>query len=93
MGNITHWDDDAIKALNPDVAGSLPHIRITMSYLTGSSLGLLSVFKKALSSFSPAFKVALAQANDNFALLAPGATLGTSVGFSNNNARLSYVQV
>ncbi len=92
MGNITSWDDDAIKALNKEVASKLPHANITMSFFKGASVGFSRVFKNALSSFSQEFKERLEAAGDLFENLPPALT-GNAVGFTNESERLQFVQV
>ena len=53
MGQITNWNDPAIKALNPKAA--LPDQKITPVYRTGNS-GTTYNFTDYLSSVSPAWK-------------------------------------
>jgi len=53
MGQITSWNDAAIKALNPKA--SLPDVKITPVYRTGNS-GTTYNFTDYLSSVSPAWK-------------------------------------
>ena len=53
MGQITSWDDPAIKALNPKA--SLPALRITPVYRTGNS-GTTYNFTDYLASTSPQWK-------------------------------------
>ena len=56
MGQITSWDDAAIKALNPKAA--LPALRITPVYRTGNS-GTSYNFTDYLASTSPQWKAQL----------------------------------
>lgn len=49
LGNITYWDDDAIKKLNPGL--ELPHNRIVLISRIGMS-GTTYIFSKYLSSIS-----------------------------------------
>lgn len=51
-GAITHWDDDAIEALNPGV--SLPHNAIAIVYRSDSS-GTTFVFTDFVARTSPTF--------------------------------------
>jgi phosphate transport system substrate-binding protein len=53
LGKITHWNDPAIKALNPGV--SLPSSSITVVHRSDSS-GTTDGFTKWLSDVSPAWK-------------------------------------
>jgi phosphate transport system substrate-binding protein len=53
MGQITSWDDPAIKALNPKA--TLPALRITPVYRTGNS-GTTYNFTDYLASTSPEWK-------------------------------------
>ena len=53
LGQITSWDDPAIKALNPGI--SLPSQKITPVYRSDGS-GTSYNFTDYLSSVSPAFK-------------------------------------
>lgn len=49
---ITKWNDPAITALNPDLAGLLPDAAITVVHRSDGS-GTTELFTKALTSFSP----------------------------------------
>jgi phosphate transport system substrate-binding protein len=53
MGQITNWNDPAIKALNP--GATMPDLKITPVYRTGNS-GTTYNFTDYLSSVSPAWK-------------------------------------
>jgi phosphate transport system substrate-binding protein len=53
LGQITNWDDPAIKALNPKA--TLPNLKITPVYRTGNS-GTTFNFTDYLSSVSPTWK-------------------------------------
>jgi phosphate transport system substrate-binding protein len=53
MGQITNWNDPAIKKLNP--TASMPDLKITPVYRTGNS-GTTYNFTDYLSSVSPAWK-------------------------------------
>ncbi len=53
LGQITNWDDAAIKALNPGI--SLPSLKITPVYRSDGS-GTSYNFTDYLSTVSPAFK-------------------------------------
>jgi phosphate transport system substrate-binding protein len=53
MGQITNWNDPAIKKLNP--TATLPNLKITPVYRTGNS-GTTYNFTDYLSSVSPAWK-------------------------------------
>ena len=53
MGEITNWNDPAIKALNPKA--TLPDLKITPVYRTGNS-GTTYNFTDYLSAVSPAWK-------------------------------------
>jgi phosphate transport system substrate-binding protein len=53
MGQITNWNDPAIKALNPKA--SMPDLKITPVFRTGNS-GTTYNFTDYLSSVSPAWK-------------------------------------
>jgi phosphate transport system substrate-binding protein len=52
---ITKWNDPAIVALNPDLAGKLPDETITAVHRSDGS-GTTEIFTKALSSFSQDWK-------------------------------------
>ncbi len=53
MGQITNWNDPAIKALNP--TATMPDLKITPVYRTGNS-GTTYNFTDYLSAVSPAWK-------------------------------------
>jgi phosphate transport system substrate-binding protein len=53
MGQITNWNDPAIKALNP--GATLPDLKVTPVYRTGNS-GTTYNFTDYLSSVSPSWK-------------------------------------
>jgi phosphate transport system substrate-binding protein len=54
-GNITQWNDRAIVALNPGLAGKLPDKSITAVHRSDGS-GTTEIFTRALSSFSDDWK-------------------------------------
>jgi phosphate transport system substrate-binding protein len=56
MGQVTNWNDPAIKALNPKA--TLPDLKITPVYRTGNS-GTSYNFTDYLSSVSPSWKSSL----------------------------------
>jgi phosphate transport system substrate-binding protein len=58
MGQITNWNDAAIKALNPKA--TMPDLKITPVYRTGNS-GTTYNFTDYLSSVSPAWKSQIGQ--------------------------------
>ncbi len=58
MGNITHWNDKAITALNPGV--KLPKMKITVVHRSDSS-GTSFVFTNYLSKISAAWKAKVGQ--------------------------------
>ncbi len=43
LGNITYWDDERIKRLNPSISGLLPHARIIVVHRSDSS-GTTEIF-------------------------------------------------
>jgi phosphate transport system substrate-binding protein len=51
-GKVTNWNDPAIAALNPGLAGYLPDAAITVVHRSDGS-GTTEIFTKALTSFSP----------------------------------------
>lgn len=53
LGEIKHWDDPAIKALNPKLA--LPHTEITVVHRSDGS-GTTAIFTNYLSETCPAWK-------------------------------------
>eukprot|EP00193_Tetraselmis_chui_P014243 CAMPEP_0177786132 /NCGR_PEP_ID=MMETSP0491_2-20121128/20751_1 /TAXON_ID=63592 /ORGANISM="Tetraselmis chuii, Strain PLY429" /LENGTH=1294 /DNA_ID=CAMNT_0019307305 /DNA_START=95 /DNA_END=3979 /DNA_ORIENTATION=+ len=53
--NITHWDDPAIRALNPAIEGRLPHAHIQIVARADSS-GTTEIFKRALANGDSLFQ-------------------------------------
>jgi phosphate transport system substrate-binding protein len=58
LGNITYWDDAAIKAINPSWSAFLPHNPITTVHRCDSS-GTTFVFTSFLDMASPTFRKGL----------------------------------
>lgn len=55
LAKIRKWNDPAIVALNPDLAGKLPNADITAAHRSDGS-GTTEIFTKALSAFSEEWK-------------------------------------
>jgi hypothetical protein len=92
-GNITTWDDDAIKALNPVIAAKLPPVNITLGYSDNVVISVPEVFKRALVSFSPIFSDALDAAGGLFAAMPPALRgTGLSAGTS-SPSRVTWLKV
>jgi ABC-type phosphate transport system substrate-binding protein len=92
-GNISMWNDQRIKDLNPAVANKLPATPIIIGYSENSAISLVEVLKLALESFSPEFKELLAQANRTWAAMPP-AQRGTALSAGSSTAlRLSWLKV
>lgn len=58
LGNISYWDDPAIKFDNPQYASSLPHKLIQRSVRAGSS-GMNNLLSHGLNATVPAFGATL----------------------------------
>jgi len=52
LAKITKWNDPAIAALNPGLAGKLPGAAISVAHRSDGS-GTTEIFTKALAAFSP----------------------------------------
>ncbi len=89
-GSIVSWDDIAIRMLNPSVL--LPHASILLALEPGINAAIASSFKKALSSFSMDFSLALQAANNSFDRMAP-AIEGRAYVSLDQNSRMQYVKV
>jgi hypothetical protein len=93
-GDISSWDDAAIKALNPTIASKLPNASIIIGYSDNlSDISVPIIFKRALESFSPVFAQALAAAGGTFAGMAPALRgTGFAAGTSSPN-RVIWLKV
>jgi hypothetical protein len=92
-GNITKWNDDRIKALNPDIQNKLPDQYIILGYNDNFVLSVTQILKLALQSYSEDFTRAFLAANSTlagmpFVLAGHGEVVGGS-----NTLRLAWVQV
>lgn len=88
------WNDDALKSTNtPAVAAALPAQPIVVGYSDSTGLNVADVFKAALSSFSPSFATALAQANNSFAQLLGNNPNVTAESASAASNRVTFIQV
>jgi hypothetical protein len=92
-GNISMWNDQRIKDLNPTIAEKLPAAPIIIGYSENTVISLVEVLKLTLESFSPDFKAALAEANRTWAGMPP-AQRGTAVSAGTSTVlRLAWLQV
>lgn len=92
-GNVTRWDDQRIKDLNPAIATKLPSADIMIGYDEDSALSIVEVLKRSLESFSAEFKAGLAAANRTFANMAPALAGRAQLAGSTPAARLSWLNV
>jgi hypothetical protein len=76
-GNITMWNHQRIKDLNPELASSLPDTTITIGYNQNTVYSLTEVVKRTLESFSPDFARLFATAGRDLGMMPP-ALNGTS---------------
>jgi hypothetical protein len=90
LGNVTHWNDQRLKTLNPTIANKLPNALITIGLNENTAISLVEVLKLALESFSPEFKAALAVANRTWAGMPPAQRVSAG---SSTAARLSWLKV
>jgi ABC-type phosphate transport system substrate-binding protein len=66
-GNVSRWNDPAIRLLNPSLAARLPDRNITLGFADDCDLSSCDVAKRALASFSRAFAVELEDRGGLFA--------------------------
>jgi hypothetical protein len=92
-GNITMWNDQAIKDLNPSIASKLPAATIRLGYDENSIYTTTEIVKRALSSFSPLFASALAAANRTFAAMPPAQMGHAQEAGSTTAIRLDWLAV
>jgi hypothetical protein len=90
LGNVTRWNDQRLKTLNPTIANKLPDAPITIGISENLAISLVEVLKLALESFSPEFKVALAAANRTWAGMPPAQRVSAG---SSTSLRLSWLKV
>jgi hypothetical protein len=94
MGTLSHWNDERIQALNPEVAWKLPARPIIISYSEPNTMASAGeVFKQALESFSIEFKRTFRAANRTFDLMPPalrGTAFGVPIGV---HTRLNWTKV
>jgi ABC-type phosphate transport system substrate-binding protein len=91
-GEITQWNDQRIKDLNPaEISALLPAADIITGYNVNNKFSVSEVFKVALASFSSTYNALLKAANDSYALMPP-ALAGTGVEAGITNARVAWVQ-
>jgi hypothetical protein len=92
-GNVSHWNDQRLKDLNPAIASKLPNAPIIIGYNENGIISAVEILRRALESYSDDFKVALAAANRTWAGMPP-ALRGTSMaGGGSTPARLSWLKV
>jgi hypothetical protein len=92
-GNITLWNDQRLKNLNPAIASKLPNATILIGYNENGVISVIEVLKLALESFSVDFRNALEAANRTWADMPP-AQRGTAVpAGSSTLARLNWLAV
>jgi hypothetical protein len=92
-GNITMWNDPAIKRSNQALASLLPAATILIGYNDNSAATIIEVVKRSLESYSPDFAAALVAANRSMANLPP-ALRGTMVpAGSSTSARITWLKV
>ena len=89
-GNITHWNDQRLKNLNPAIASKLPNATILIGYNENGVISVIEVLKLALESFSVEFKTALAAANRTWAGMPPAQRVSAG---SSTAARLNWLKV
>jgi hypothetical protein len=70
-GNVSVWNDQRIKDLNPGLASSLPNTNITLGYNNNIAYSSTEVVKRSLESFSPDFARLFAAAGRDFADMPP----------------------
>ncbi len=93
VGNITMWDDYAIRQLNMNISAQLPHVNITLFYSEPPyDFTLTQTFQRALSTFSSQFTLALDQANGLLGGLPP-ALQGRAFAAQNSSHRINSVKV
>jgi hypothetical protein len=94
-GNITHWDDETITALNPQTDGTnLPHERIVLCYSASPVESVSETFKRGMGVLSPLFESELQAANKSLnQLLLPLAYEGLAFNVTNSTTRISCAQV
>ncbi len=90
LGNVTHWNDQRLKNLNPTIANKLPNTTIVIGINENSAISLVEVLKLALESFSVEFKTALAAANRLWAGMPPAQRVSAG---SSTAARLNWLKV
>ncbi len=70
LGQISHWDDPAIFALNNNL--SLPHREICLTFRKGTALGSQrEVWNRAMSAFNSDFDTAIDAVHGDLSLLIP----------------------
>jgi phosphate transport system substrate-binding protein len=86
LGEISYWDDPAIKALNPDL--NLPHEKIIAVHRSDGS-GTTRVFTAYLSKVSEAWK---SKVGSDFTVSWPVDELGNGVGAKGNEGVAAAVK-
>jgi hypothetical protein len=92
-GNITTWNHQAIRDLNPGIAAKLPSANILIGYDENSAYTTAEVVKRSLESFSPVFRSALAAANRTFAGLPPAQSGNAVAAGSSTALRIKWLAV
>jgi hypothetical protein len=92
-GNVSHWNDQRLKDLNPAIAGKLPNASILIGYNENGVISLPEVLKLAFESFSADFKAALAAGNRTWAGLPPAQRGTAEAAGGSTPARLQWLAV
>jgi hypothetical protein len=92
-GNVSHWNDQRLKDLNPAIASKLPNAPILIGYNENGVISLPEVLKLAFESFSADFKAALAAGNRTWAGLPPAQRGTAEAAGGSTPARLQWLAV